>query len=133
MHTTPASRISIIRLRSIAATAIPRTQLDTDTCSLLGPFSILIQGIMALIILASLLYKRHREKPKRQYMLLIPLLIPRRHLLIWWSTLSPTGKYRIWTADVSKQVLGQAFVHMLNIFISGQSKGFSLHLSNLMM
>jgi hypothetical protein len=29
--------------------------------------------------------------------------------------------------------LGQAFVHMLNIFISGQSKGFSLHLSNLMM
>ncbi|PLW43859.1 hypothetical protein PCASD_05807 [Puccinia coronata f. sp. avenae] len=92
MHTTPASRISIIRLRSIAATAIPRTQLDTDTCSLLGPFSILIQGIMALIILASLLYKRHREKPKR--------------------------KYRIWTADVSKQVLGQAFVHMLNIFIS---------------
>ncbi|WAQ80712.1 hypothetical protein PtA15_1A50 [Puccinia triticina] len=47
---------------------------------------------MALIILASLLYKRHREKPKR--------------------------KYRIWTADVSKQVLGQAFVHMLNIFIS---------------
>ncbi|PLW15966.1 hypothetical protein PCANC_16134 [Puccinia coronata f. sp. avenae] len=92
MHTTPTSRISIIRLRSIAATAIPRTQLDTDTCSLLGPFSILIQGIMALIILASLLYKRHREKPKR--------------------------KYRIWTADVSKQVLGQAFVHMLNIFIS---------------
>ncbi|KAA1106571.1 hypothetical protein PGT21_036270 [Puccinia graminis f. sp. tritici] len=71
---------------------IPQTQLDTETCSLLGPFSILIQAIMAFIILASLLYKRHREKPKR--------------------------KYHIWTADVSKQVIGQAFVHMLNIFIS---------------
>lgn len=72
--------------------AIPHAALDTDTCSLLGPFSILIQAIMAVIVLASLLYKRHREKPKR--------------------------KYRIWTADVSKQVLGQAFVHMFNIFIS---------------
>ncbi|KAH9467340.1 hypothetical protein MJO28_000091 [Puccinia striiformis f. sp. tritici] len=90
----PSSSISRINSRppAIANKLIPHTQLDTQTCSLLGPFSILIQAIMALIILASLLYKRHREKPKR--------------------------KYRIWTADVSKQVLGQAFVHMLNIFIS---------------
>jgi len=76
----------------LISAAIPHAHLDTDTCSLLGPFSILIQAIMAVIILASLLYKRHREKPKR--------------------------KYHIWTADVSKQVLGQAFVHMFNILIS---------------
>ncbi|MBW0509564.1 hypothetical protein O181_049279 [Austropuccinia psidii MF-1] len=71
---------------------IPHTQIDPHSCSLLGPFAILIQAIMALIILVSLLVKRHREKPKR--------------------------KYQIWTADVSKQVIGQAFVHLLNIFIS---------------
>lgn len=29
-----------------------------------------------------------------------------------------TGKLRIWTADVSKQVIGQLFVHFLNLFIS---------------
>lgn len=71
---------------------MPSSQMDTQTCSLLGPFAIAIQALMALIVLASLLFKRHREKPKR--------------------------KLRIWTADVSKQVIGQAFVHMLNIWIS---------------
>ncbi|KAH9815134.1 vacuolar membrane protein-domain-containing protein [Melampsora americana] len=77
-------------LKSIAQ--IPAPNLDTDTCALLGPFALAIQGLMACIVLGSLLVKRHREKPKR--------------------------KYRIWTADVSKQVIGQAFVHSLNILIS---------------
>ncbi|KAG0148805.1 hypothetical protein CROQUDRAFT_654377 [Cronartium quercuum f. sp. fusiforme G11] len=73
-------------------TEIPGPGLDTDTCSLLGPFALAIQGLMAIIVLGSLLVKRQREKPKR--------------------------KFRIWTADVSKQVIGQAFVHSLNILIS---------------
>ncbi|EGF98913.1 uncharacterized protein MELLADRAFT_76003 [Melampsora larici-populina 98AG31] len=77
-------------LKSIAE--IPGPNLDTDTCALLGPFALAIQGLMACIVLGSLLVKRHREKPKR--------------------------KYRIWTADVSKQVIGQAFVHSLNILIA---------------
>ncbi|CAH7674581.1 vacuolar membrane protein-domain-containing protein [Phakopsora pachyrhizi] len=69
--------------------------MDTESCQLLGPFAIAIQALMALIIMASLLFKRHRENPKR--------------------------KFKIWTADVSKQVIGQAFVHMLNVWISGST------------
>ncbi|CAH7685770.1 vacuolar membrane protein-domain-containing protein [Phakopsora pachyrhizi] len=88
----------MISIRTNSSTVIQQSTSSSSSiknnqsCSLLGPFSILIQTFMALVILISLLIRRHREKPKR--------------------------KLRIWTADVSKQIIGQAFVHFLNIFIS---------------
>jgi hypothetical protein len=47
---------------------------------------------MGVFVLSSLLFKRHHEKPKRPW--------------------------RIWLFDVSKQVVGQMFVHGVNVLIS---------------
>ncbi|KAM0751568.1 hypothetical protein T439DRAFT_324755 [Meredithblackwellia eburnea MCA 4105] len=67
-------------------------EVDTAECRLLGAFAIGIQLLMGVIVLGSLLLKRYREKPRR--------------------------KWRVWLGDVSKQVLGQAFVHASNVAIS---------------
>lgn len=67
-------------------------EVDLATCRLLGPFALAIQGIMGAAVLGSLVVKRMREKPRR--------------------------KWKIWLADVSKQVIGQAFVHASNVAIS---------------
>ena len=48
---------------------------------------------MGLLVILSLVYKRHRESPKRP-----------------WN---------IWLFDVAKQLAGQMFVHGVNLFISG--------------
>lgn len=48
---------------------------------------------MGVFVIASLLFKRYREKPRRPW--------------------------RIWLFDVSKQVVGQMFVHGVNVLISG--------------
>lgn len=61
-------------------------------CRLLDRFAISVQVLMGALALSSLVYKRHREKPRR------PL--------------------KIWSFDVSKQVLGQLIVHILNILVS---------------
>ncbi|GAA5944582.1 hypothetical protein JCM1841_006131 [Sporobolomyces salmonicolor] len=66
--------------------------VDTDTCRLLGPVALVVQGVMGAIVLAALVAKRMREKPRR--------------------------KWKIWLGDVGKQVLGQAFVHASNVAIS---------------
>lgn len=68
-------------------------EIDPATCALLGPFALLVQATMGLLVIGSLLLKRAREKPKRR-----------------WS---------VWSADVSKQITGQAFVHASNLLISG--------------
>ncbi|KAI0252015.1 vacuolar membrane protein-domain-containing protein [Lactifluus subvellereus] len=66
--------------------------IDRKSCQLLGPTALIIQGLMGVLVIASLVYKRHRETPKRPW--------------------------RIWLFDVSKQVVGQMFVHGVNVFIS---------------
>ncbi|KAI9464299.1 vacuolar membrane protein-domain-containing protein [Russula earlei] len=66
--------------------------VDRKSCQLLGPTALVVQGLMGVLVISSLVYKRHREKPKRPW--------------------------RIWLFDVSKQVVGQMFVHGVNVFIS---------------
>lgn len=66
--------------------------VDRRSCRLLGPTALIVQGLMGVLVISSLLYKRHREEPKRPW--------------------------RIWLFDVSKQVIGQMFVHGINVLIS---------------
>ncbi|KAG9045473.1 hypothetical protein FS837_006254 [Tulasnella sp. UAMH 9824] len=70
----------------------PSDPVDSDNCRLLGPVALVVQGVMGIIVVLSLVYKRHREKPPRPW--------------------------RIWLFDVSKQIAGQAVVHTLNLGIS---------------
>ncbi|KAJ1019428.1 hypothetical protein NDA16_004545 [Ustilago loliicola] len=67
-------------------------EVDSDNCKLMGPFALFVQAIMGILVIGSLVYKRQREKPKR--------------------------KWKIWALDVSKQLLGQLFVHILNVILS---------------
>ncbi|GAA5873525.1 hypothetical protein JCM3774_000039 [Rhodotorula dairenensis] len=76
-------------------------EVDLATCRLLGPFALAIQGVMGAAVLGSLVAKRMREQPRR--------------------------KWKIWLADVSKQVIGQAFVHASNVAISDL---IAMHTSN---
>ncbi|KAF5358959.1 hypothetical protein D9758_004900 [Tetrapyrgos nigripes] len=66
--------------------------VDQRSCQLLGPTALIVQGLMGILVILSLLYKRHRESPKRPW--------------------------RIWLFDVSKQVVGQMFVHGVNVLVS---------------
>lgn len=66
--------------------------VDKRTCQLMGPTALVVQGLMGIGVVATLLYKRQREKPQR--------------------------KWRVWVFDVSKQILGQIVVHFGNIGIS---------------
>ncbi|KAI9000692.1 vacuolar membrane protein-domain-containing protein [Trametes punicea] len=67
--------------------------VDRRSCRLLGPTALIVQGLMGVLVILSLIYKRHRETPKRPW--------------------------RIWFFDVSKQIIGQMFVHGVNVLISG--------------
>ncbi|KAG2013220.1 vacuolar membrane protein [Coprinopsis cinerea AmutBmut pab1-1] len=67
--------------------------VDSGSCQLLGPTALVVQGLLGILVLLSLVYKRYREKPRRPW--------------------------RIWLFDVSKQVVGQMFVHGVNVLISG--------------
>ncbi|KAI0751126.1 vacuolar membrane protein-domain-containing protein [Daedaleopsis nitida] len=66
--------------------------VDRRSCRLLGPTALIVQGLMGVLVILSLVYKRHRETPKRPW--------------------------RIWLFDVSKQIIGQMFVHGVNVLIS---------------
>jgi hypothetical protein len=55
--------------------------VDDGTCELLGPPALIVQGLMGIMVILTLVYKRQREKPKR--------------------------KWRIWMFDVSKQLVGE--------------------------
>jgi hypothetical protein len=66
-------------------------------CQLLGPFALWIQLLLGLLALSALVFKRWRERPQR------PL--------------------KIWTFDVSKQVVGSVLVHMANLVMSMLSSG----------
>ncbi|KAH7923663.1 hypothetical protein BV22DRAFT_1130483 [Leucogyrophana mollusca] len=66
--------------------------LDRRSCRLLGPTALIVQALMGVLVILSLVYKRHREPHKRPW--------------------------RIWLFDVSKQIVGQMFVHGMNVLIS---------------
>ncbi|CAE7229803.1 unnamed protein product [Rhizoctonia solani] len=68
--------------------------IDTDVkrCRLLGPTALVVQGLMGIFVILSLVWKRNHESPRRPW--------------------------RIWVFDVSKQIVGQIFVHFSNVFIS---------------
>ncbi|KAI8075231.1 vacuolar membrane protein-domain-containing protein [Gongronella butleri] len=65
----------------------PTTQ--PGQCRLMDSFAIFIQLCLAAVAFSTLLIKRHREKPRR------PL--------------------RIWSLDVSKQLVGSILIHSLNV------------------
>jgi len=79
---------------SVSTSTLFRDSDDVDlhSCRLLGPIALTVQGLMGVLVILSLVYKRHREKPMRPW--------------------------RIWLFDVSKQVVGQMFVHAFNVFVS---------------
>ena len=70
---------------------------ENGECRLLGPASLFIQGALGALALLSLVYKRWKERPQR------PL--------------------KIWTFDVSKQVVGSVLLHIANLFMSLLSSG----------
>lgn len=67
-------------------------EVDKRSCRLLGPTALVVQALMGILVILSLVYKRHREEPRRPW--------------------------RIWMFDVSKQIIGQMFVHGVNVLIS---------------
>ena len=70
---------------------------ENGECRLLGPFAILIQAALGALALLSLVYKRWRERPQRPV--------------------------KIWTFDVSKQVVGSILLHLANLLMSMISSG----------
>ncbi|KAI0355360.1 hypothetical protein OH77DRAFT_1424840 [Trametes cingulata] len=80
------------RLEAIDSFLDELPNVDRRSCRLLGPTALIVQGLMGVLVILSLVYKRHRESPKRPW--------------------------RIWLFDVSKQIIGQMFVHGVNVLIS---------------
>ncbi|KAF4301621.1 putative fk506-binding protein 2 precursor protein [Botryosphaeria dothidea] len=70
---------------------------NNGECRLLGSFALLIQGALGLLALLSLVWKRYRERPRRQI--------------------------KVWAFDVSKQVVGSMMLHLANLFMSMLSSG----------
>ena len=87
-----AALVSVTMSTPTPTPAIGTPEVDGDNCRLMGPFALFVQAIMGILVIGSLVYKRQREKPKR--------------------------KWKIWALDVSKQMLGQLFVHILNVVLS---------------
>ncbi|SGY69973.1 BQ5605_C004g03085 [Microbotryum silenes-dioicae] len=69
-----------------------KEEINPETCELLGPFALVVQAIMGVVVVGSLLLKRAHEKPRR--------------------------RWKVWLGDVGKQIVGQAFVHSSNVAIS---------------
>jgi len=75
----------------------PHEPPPNGECRLLGPFALIVQGALGALALLALVYKRWRERPQR------PM--------------------KIWTFDVSKQVVGSVLVHIANLLMSLLSSG----------
>ncbi|KAI7898686.1 vacuolar membrane protein-domain-containing protein [Cokeromyces recurvatus] len=85
--------IFIPPLISIENTCLLQTPSNDDEgCKLLDSFAILVQIGLASTALITLFYKRSRERPQR------PMIV--------------------WALDVSKQFMGAAVVHFLNLAVS---------------
>ena len=70
---------------------------ENGECRLLGPFALFVQGGLGLLALFSLVWKRWRERPRRPV--------------------------KVWFFDASKQVVGSALLHLLNVVMSMLSSG----------
>ncbi|PWN24489.1 hypothetical protein BDZ90DRAFT_212407, partial [Jaminaea rosea] len=66
--------------------------VDDANCRLLGPFALVVQALMGILVVGTLVWKRQRERPRRPW--------------------------KIWLLDITKQMLGQLFVHTLNVLLS---------------
>ena len=100
LYTATTTSIPSSTLAATAAAATSFSISDSDStgeCRLLGPFAILVQGALGALALLSLVYKRWRERPQR------PL--------------------KIWSFDVSKQVVGSILLHLANLVMSMFSAG----------
>ena len=75
----------------------PHDPPPNGECRLLGSFALIVQGALGGLALLALVYKRWKERPQR------PL--------------------KIWTFDVSKQVVGSVLVHVANLVMSLLSSG----------
>jgi hypothetical protein len=69
-------------------------------CQLLGPVALVVQGCMGVFVVLSLVVKRQFEGNVKRG-------IPKR-------------RWRVWSMDVGKQLIGQGFVHFLNVWVSPQ-------------
>jgi len=91
--TTPATTTS-----STTPTAKPTSTKAPDAgpeqgeCRLLGPFALFVQAGLGVLAILSLVFKRWREVPRRPV--------------------------KVWAFDASKQVLGSALLHVLNLIMS---------------
>ncbi|KAF8607719.1 hypothetical protein BDV93DRAFT_519738, partial [Ceratobasidium sp. AG-I] len=93
----PVNDLSFFALLSNRASSsddptLPLPDTDVESCRLLGPTALVVQGLMGILVILSLVWKRNHESPMRPW--------------------------RIWTFDVSKQIVGQIVVHLSNVFIS---------------
>lgn len=82
--------------------------VDDGTCQLFGPPALVVQGLMGVMVILTLVYKRQHEKPRR--------------------------RWRIWTFDVSKQLVGQPplllFSSFMRLLISQYAGQLVVHFSN---
>jgi hypothetical protein len=70
---------------------------EENQCKLLGPFALLVQGALGVLALLTLVFKRFRESPKRQW--------------------------KVWFFDVAKQVTGSVILHLINLLMSELGAG----------
>ncbi|KAK4948672.1 hypothetical protein LTR10_012676 [Elasticomyces elasticus] len=82
---------------SLATSPSDSDDESSGECKLLGPFAILVQAALGVLALSSLVFKRWRERPQR------PL--------------------KVWSFDVSKQVVGSILLHLANLLMSMLSSG----------
>ncbi|KAF2426173.1 hypothetical protein EJ08DRAFT_616757 [Tothia fuscella] len=70
---------------------------NNGECRLLGPFALVVQAALGILAVMSLVFKRWRESPRRSL--------------------------KVWSFDVSKQVVGSALLHLANLLMSMLSSG----------
>lgn len=51
----------------VAAGSGTKDPEDDPRCHLFGPTALIVQAIMGVLVIASLVYKRHRESPRRKW------------------------------------------------------------------
>jgi len=83
----------------VAGGQSPKEQAEAEEnqCKLLGPFALLVQGALGVLALLTLVFKRYRESPKRQW--------------------------KVWFFDVAKQVTGSVILHLINLLMSELGAG----------
>lgn len=79
-------------LKSLCRSSKRKKRLVLNALTLRARHAQVVQGLLGVLVVLSLVYKRQRESPKR--------------------------KWRIWLFDVSKQVVGQIIVHVTNVFLA---------------